>query len=63
MTTSSATSAWGPLFLLPRPGSHPDSLTSSLDSKEMLHHSSWHIQYWGEGSCIAVEKTALLPLS
>ena len=52
-----------PLFLLPRPGSHPDSLTASLDSKEMSHHSSWHKQCWGEGPCLAVENCTAWVLS
>lgn len=30
-------------------------LISSLDSKEMPHHSSWHFRWLGEGSCLAVE--------
>ena len=51
------------LHLLPKPGSHPDSLTTSLDSKEMSHHSSWHKQCWGEGPCLAVENCTAWVLS
>lgn len=61
---SSATSAWGyPSLPSARAGGHPDSLTSSLDSKEMPHHSSWQIQICGKEFCLAAETALLLPTS
>lgn len=62
MAASSASSARGYPSLPPAQAWQPPSLTSSLDSKEMPHHSSWHAGYWGAGFGLAVEScTVFLP--